>query len=51
MDLVDSLLALGPEVTHGGFERLCLTWLSVISERDHGWMGRPPQMIEFSQKI
>ena len=37
-------LALGPGVTPGGFERLCLSWLSVISERDHSWdvEGEPP---------
>ena len=46
-------LALGPGVTPGGFERLCLSWLSVISERDHSWdvEGETPTDVQIFTKI
>ena len=46
-------LALGPGVTPGGFERLCLSWLSVISERDHSWdvEGEAPTDVQIFTKI
>ena len=46
-------LALGPGVTLGGFEGLCLSWLRVISERDHSWdvEGEPPTDVQIFTKI
>ena len=43
-------LALGPGVTPGGFERLCLSWLSVISERDHSGWGDPHRCSNFHKE-
>ena len=41
-------LPLRPEVT--GLEKLCHSfWVGFL--RNHGWMGRTPKKIEFSQKI